>query len=118
MQTTCRIDSPRPYDTLGTATLVQIRGIAFSGDRGIGRVEVSMDNGTSWVRAEMAPPLSAHTWALWSLDWATPATPRAVTIYARAYDENGEIQTSVRSGPGPEGATGYPSVLVKLRDSR
>ena len=45
---------------------VPIAGIAFGGDRGISKVEVSIDGGETWKTAKMKEPLSQYTWILWT----------------------------------------------------
>ena len=47
---------------------VPIAGIAFAGDRGIVKIEVSTDGGTTWKTAQVKDPLSQYTWVLWTLD--------------------------------------------------
>jgi hypothetical protein len=39
-----------------------IAGVAFAGDRGISKVEVSTDDGTTWKSANIKDPLSQYTW--------------------------------------------------------
>lgn len=41
---------------------VQISGIAFAGERGISKVELSFDNGLTWIPANIKKPLSKFTW--------------------------------------------------------
>jgi hypothetical protein len=45
---------------------VPVAGIAFAGDRGISKVEVSTDGGGSWKSANIKDPLSNYTWVLWA----------------------------------------------------
>jgi len=45
---------------------VPIAGIAFAGTRGISKVEVSTDGGTTWKTAQIKDPLSKYTWVLWT----------------------------------------------------
>jgi DMSO/TMAO reductase YedYZ molybdopterin-dependent catalytic subunit len=44
-----------------------IAGIAFGGDRGISKVEVSVDGGSTWKSAIIKNPLSQYTWVLWTV---------------------------------------------------
>src|SRR5829696_5521355 len=45
---------------------VPIAGIAFGGDKGISKVEVSTDGGITWKTAKIKEPLSRYTWILWT----------------------------------------------------
>ena len=57
---------------------VELRGVAFAGDRGISRVEVSADGGRTWRAARLTYNPSPLAWTLWSLPWAArPGHPRA-----------------------------------------
>ena len=90
-------------------------GIAYSGARGISRVEVRVDNG-EWVAAELRdPPLSPLTWVQWRYDWQPEPGPH--TIEVRAYDGSGELQSSDERPPHPNGATGINSWNVTTSGS-
>lgn len=96
-----------------------IGGIAFGGRHGIGKVEVSTDDGESWNEAELKKPLSKWSWAVWSHHW-TPAKEGEYTIKVRGYDRSGNVQQSgslfakiIRSFP--DGARGIHSVDVTAR---
>jgi Mo-co oxidoreductase dimerisation domain len=42
--------------------MVPIAGMAFAGDRGIAKAEVSTDGGATWKYAKIKEPLSLQTW--------------------------------------------------------
>jgi DMSO/TMAO reductase YedYZ molybdopterin-dependent catalytic subunit len=88
-----------------------IAGIAFGGDRGISKVEVSTDGGTSWKSAVIKDPLSRFTWVLWTAGF-TPTGKENYKIVVRATDKTGQVQTSELNKPFPDGATGYHMVNV------
>jgi sulfite oxidase len=68
-----------------------IRGYAFAGDdRGIARVDVSLDGGGTWQQADLAPQRSPWSWRLWSLDVEVAEGP--LHIIARAWDNAGNLQ--------------------------
>jgi len=48
---------------------LQIAGVAFTGDRGILKVEVSTDGGSTWKSASIKDPLSKYTYILTSMDY-------------------------------------------------
>jgi DMSO/TMAO reductase YedYZ molybdopterin-dependent catalytic subunit len=85
---------------------VMLGGVAFAGDRGISKVEVSVDGGSSWQEATLKPPASDLTWVLWAYEWK-PANTGNYVVYARATDGKGALQTSVQADTFPSGATGY-----------
>jgi DMSO/TMAO reductase YedYZ molybdopterin-dependent catalytic subunit len=88
-----------------------IAGIAFGGDRGISKVEVSTDGGTTWKSAVIKDPLSRFTWVLWTAGF-TPTGKENYKIVVRATDKTGQVQTSELKKPFPDGATGYHMVNV------
>lgn len=92
---------------------VMLGGYAFAGDRGISRVEVSVDGGSTWQQATLKPPASSLTWVLWAFDWQPPGTG-SYTVYARATDGDGDLQTSAQVPTFPSGATGYAMSTVKV----
>jgi sulfite oxidase len=61
-------------------------GSALAG-RGIGRVDVSLDEGRTWRRSDLQPVISQWAWRLWSL--TIEAHPRPITVTARAWDDTG-----------------------------
>jgi DMSO/TMAO reductase YedYZ molybdopterin-dependent catalytic subunit len=98
--------------TINAATIGSkspIAGIAFAGDRGISKVEVSTDGGNTWQTAMIKDPLSSNSWVLWALDWIPQNRGRYNTV-VRATDKAGNMQTAEIRDPYPNGATGYHSV--------
>jgi hypothetical protein len=106
-KTLSRIDAPDGA-VKGEAT---IAGIAFAGDRGISKVEVSTDGGTSWEQAELKPAISPISWVLWEKPWR-PAQRGKHRLVVRATDGHGQTQTSQYAPPAPSGSSGYHSVSV------
>jgi DMSO/TMAO reductase YedYZ molybdopterin-dependent catalytic subunit len=88
-----------------------IAGMAFGGDRGISKVEVSVDNGATWKSAVIKNPLSQYTWVLWTAGF-TPSGNSNYKVIVRATDKAGQIQTAEMNNPFPDGATGYHTVDV------
>ncbi|MDE3194634.1 MAG: molybdopterin-dependent oxidoreductase, partial [Chloroflexota bacterium] len=91
---------------------VTVAGIAFAGDRGISRVEVSTDGGTSWHDAALEAPVGREAWRRWRYDWAVDNG--RFRVVARATDGQGQTQTSVPRPPFPDGSTGYHAVDVNV----
>jgi len=113
MNTTSRIDAPRQGATLrGGANY--IGGVAVAGQRGIQRVEVSVDDGQTWAPATVKPGLGQNTWALWLYEWNAPQGPGPdARIMVRATDGRGVVQESTVQPTLPDGATGYHSITVR-----
>lgn len=92
---------------------VLLGGVAFTGDRGISKVEVSVDGGNTWQAAVLKPPISNLTWTLWVYDWH-PTAAGHYDVYARATDGTGVTQTSQVTQPFPNCATGYVTIPVDV----
>jgi DMSO/TMAO reductase YedYZ molybdopterin-dependent catalytic subunit len=92
--------------------IVPVAGMAFAGDRGISKVEVSTDGGTSWKDARIKDPLSQYTWVLWATELNLADKSADKKIVVRATDKTGKIQTDIIANPFPDGAKGYHIVDV------
>jgi DMSO/TMAO reductase YedYZ molybdopterin-dependent catalytic subunit len=107
-KTMSRIDAPA-HAVRGEAT---IAGIAFAGDRGISKVEVSTDRGRTWQPTEIKTALSPYTWVLWHKQWA-PEQAGNHLLVVRATDGRGVVQTTQLAPPAPSGSSGYHAVSVR-----
>lgn len=112
--TRSRIDQP-DHESFFKAEVaragIAVRGIAFGGDRGISRVEVSFDDGAAWQEAKLDYPGTKLTWALWSYDWR-PAEPDNYTLVVRATDGEGAVQELDEDRPFKSGTTGFHKIVV------
>ena len=104
VRTMSRIDG---YGELAGSSFVA--GVAFAGDRGISRVEVSLDDAATWADAELERPLSGLTWRRWRLPF-DPGTDPVVVV--RATDGDGAVQPASYLDPHPSGATGLDRVTL------
>jgi DMSO/TMAO reductase YedYZ molybdopterin-dependent catalytic subunit len=107
-----RIDTPAGGTTLSANRPTYVAGVAFSGDKGISEVDVSLDGGQNWHVATLKRPLSALTWVLWELPWQPKAG--SYTIVVRAVDMQGNVQDPNIEPPLPNGSSGYHSIAVAV----
>jgi len=90
----------------------EIGGIAFAGDRGISKVEVSTDGGDTWQQATIAenPSPDGFSWVIWTLMW--DAREGTYDLVVRATDGTGELQTWESASELPDGASGWHRISV------
>jgi DMSO/TMAO reductase YedYZ molybdopterin-dependent catalytic subunit len=103
VKTTARTDT-----TGANAAPYLLAGVAFAGDRGISKVEVSVDKGSTWKEADLESELSAFTWRRWRLP--LPAGPGTVSALVRATDGAGNLQPTVVADTYPSGASGLQEI--------
>jgi len=114
--TRSRIDVPDHESRFSLSQLrdpIQVKGIAFGGDRGISRVEISDDDGESWDDAKIDYPGTKLTWALWSYDWR-PDSADDYTLVVRATDGEGAVQEWEEDRNPFSGATGFHKIVVHV----
>ncbi len=113
VRTWSRIDEPRAGDAVPVGRPVDVFGVAFAGERGIDRVEVSADDGRTWVPAELegVPGVGANVWRRWRAR-VQLAAPGPAVLVVRATDGRGDLQEATVRPPLPAGATGYHRVTV------
>ena len=108
--TQSRIDVPADGSNL-KAGPVQIAGVAWAPDRGVSKVEISIDGGP-WQNTQLSRAISKATWVQWVLLWE--ATAGGHSIEVRATDGTGEVQTADVTPPAPDGARGHDRVNVSV----
>lgn len=111
VKTMSRIDVPRRNNVL-PAGPVQVGGVAFAGDRGVSRVEISTDGGESWNDARITdqPNPDGIAWVLWQYDWTPSAGEHRLVV--RAIEADGTVQPEEETGSLPDGASGWHSIRV------
>lgn len=108
VKTACRIDTPRGRVTAGQ---VAVAGVAWATHRGVGRVELRVDDGP-WVAATLSTDVGVDYWRQWVVPWQAASGRHRLT--ARAWDAAGEVQTADVTDVFPDGATGYHTVVVEV----
>ncbi|HJW58672.1 MAG TPA: molybdopterin-dependent oxidoreductase, partial [Actinomycetota bacterium] len=109
IKTASRIDLPRELTEVSEAAVVA--GLAWAGDRGIRRVEVSLDGGATWLPATLRRELARAAWRQWRFPLSPGGAGRR-TITVRAVDGRGDLQTAKEAPPHPSSASGYHQVDV------
>ena len=110
IKVTSRIDTPR-NGSRHSAGVVGVGGVAWAPTRGIGAVEVQVDDG-AWQPAEIGESVSDETWVLWTVRPELEAGSH--TIRVRASDLAGEPQPVGPKPTNPDGAEGYHSIRVSV----
>lgn len=105
VKTQSRIEVPRGGRAV--AGPVTVAGTAWAQHTGIERVEVRLD-GEEWQDAQLAAVPGNDTWVQWQV--VVTATPGNHTVVVRATDKSGYVQTPVKQGAVPDGATGWHSI--------
>src|SRR6267154_1550803 len=113
-----RIDAPQVLgdhfaEPFQVGRPVELRGMAFGGDRGISKVEISDDGGETWNDAEINKPGTKISWSLWRYNW-TPDEEGDAELVVRATDGKGELQISDYRDQVPDGATGLHHVKARV----
>ena len=74
-----------------TAHEVEVRGHAWSGDRTVSAVDISIDFGRSWMTAELDGPVNPGAWQNWRRRIAFPEAGY-YEVWSRASDSAGDRQ--------------------------
>ena len=83
--------SPDGSAKIPTGMTVTLRGIAFSGFGRVNSVEVSDDNGKTWMAAKLGEDHGAYSFRTWEASW-TAKLPGRYSLAVRATDEKGNTQ--------------------------
>jgi len=86
------IVSPEQGATLKSSPV--LRGVAWSGQADIVKVEVSTDDGMSWQTASLGSEHAKYAWRLWTYHWK-PNKSGDYTVLSRATDSLGRTQPAV-----------------------
>ncbi|HMJ04644.1 MAG TPA: molybdopterin-dependent oxidoreductase [Chthoniobacterales bacterium] len=111
-----RVDQPAHDDWIGLAQLrapVLVKGIAYGGDRGISRVEITSDDGATWTDAKLDYPGTRLSWSLWSHEWR-PTQPGDHVFWARATNGDGKVQSWDPERPFKSGTSGFHKIVVHV----
>jgi len=115
--TRSRVDVPEDWAfvSLGKLTVpIEVKGIAFGGDRGISRVELSFDDGQTWSDAEIYYSGGNLAWSLWKAQW-TPSAAADYPLLVRATDGEGDVQEWEEDRGPFSGVSGLHKINVRVK---
>jgi len=113
--TRSRIDVPDNWSSFSLGKLtgpIEVKGVAFGGDRGVSRVELSFD-GQTWNDAEIYYSGGKLGWSLWKTQW-TPAAAGDYMVVVRATDGEGHVQTWKSDRGAFSGVAGLHYITVQI----
>ena len=87
------ITFPCPEKPLSGAGLYEIRGLAWSGRGKVKAVDVSLDGGVNWQRADLQEPVLSKALTRFTLPWRWDGKPALLEL--RAVDETGYVQPTI-----------------------
>ena len=105
-----RIDTPKSFEEIKSGDTF-IGGVAWAQHHGIEKVEVQIDGG-AWQQARLGPSAGNDYWRQWYLPWT--AKPGEHNLAVRATTKDGDVQTSARALPFPDGASGLQKIIVRV----
>jgi DMSO/TMAO reductase YedYZ molybdopterin-dependent catalytic subunit len=117
--TRSRIDAPDPYAFFSIGKLtgpIEVKGMAYGGDRGVSKVELSYDDGETWDDADIYYAGGDLAWSLWNAHegWM-PEAEGEYTIVVRATDGEGEVQEFEQDRSPFSGVTGFHKITVYVK---
>jgi DMSO/TMAO reductase YedYZ molybdopterin-dependent catalytic subunit len=83
------ITFPANSSDIGRQT--EVRGHAWSGDRSVEKLQISIDFGATWQMAELDAPANSGAWQNWRANVTFPQAGY-YEVWARATDDAGEMQ--------------------------
>jgi hypothetical protein len=90
---------------------IEVAGPAYAGTRGIERVEVSTDGGSTWTDAQLSDPLPGDdVWRQWVYRYDPPDGEHEVVV--RATDGLGTLQPEDERKAYPSGPSGWVSTTI------
>src|SRR6184192_664746 len=114
--TRSRIDVPDAWWSVSLGKLhgpIEVKGIAYGGDRGISRVEFSSDGGKSWRDTEIYYSGGDLAWSLWKAEWMPDAAGDYMLV-VRATDGEGDVQEWEEDRGAFSGVAGLHQIGVQV----
>jgi DMSO/TMAO reductase YedYZ molybdopterin-dependent catalytic subunit len=111
VKTMSRIDTPADGAQLSPGDQ-RVAGVAYAGDRGVSKVEISLGDSDVWMLAQFLEPMPGKdAMVRWEATFSMPASG-SVMLTVRATDGTGAVQTDEFVLPQPDGASGQDQITV------
>lgn len=96
------VTAPQTGARVKAGRAFEVRGHAWAGERAVSAVDLSIDFGATWMRAELAAPANRYAWQRWRTEITLPQAGY-YEIWARATDDAGLMQPPTQPGWNPRG---------------
>jgi DMSO/TMAO reductase YedYZ molybdopterin-dependent catalytic subunit len=96
------ISFPETMAEVPAGRYFEVRGQAWAGDDWVTDMEVSIDYGATWQRAELSNAPNRYSWQRWRANVKAPSVGY-YEVWARATDQKGRSQPMVVPGWNPRG---------------
>jgi DMSO/TMAO reductase YedYZ molybdopterin-dependent catalytic subunit len=96
------ITAPLTGHRIKAGQTFEARGHAWAGDNEVSAMDVSVDFGATWARADLTAPANRHAWQHWRRALSLPERGY-YEIWARATDDEGRMQPATQPGWNPRG---------------
>lgn len=84
----------RPGDKVKVGAPTLVRGIAFGGDTGVARVDLSLDSGKAWQPTQLGRDEGKYSFRQWQTEF-TPDVRGEQTVMVRCTNTSGVVQPSM-----------------------
>jgi DMSO/TMAO reductase YedYZ molybdopterin-dependent catalytic subunit len=88
------VTNRRAGDTVPVGAPTVVRGIAFGGDCGVAKVDVSSDGGKSWSPAQLGKDEAKYGFRQWQTQLTLPSRGK-YSLMVRCTNSNGDVQPDV-----------------------
>jgi len=96
METNSIITNPCPekgWENVKVGDLLEIEGLAWSGQGTIQGVDISLDGGKNWVEASLKGLVLPKSWTRFSYMYRW--TGKEIYVASRSYDDSGNVQPTI-----------------------
>ncbi|HZS04645.1 MAG TPA: sulfite oxidase [Blastocatellia bacterium] len=85
------ISAPTEGSSVKVGSAVKVMGWAWAGESNVTRVDISLDNGTTWVPARLGRDQARYSWRQFEYEWKATESG-SFLVMSRATDDKGRVQ--------------------------